>query len=225
MNKKFSPVFLFFALIFATCLIVANIVEQKLIRLGPFEATAGLLIFPLSYVVNDLIAEVWGYRAMRALIWYAFFMNFIAVAIFHIAIYVPGSANFAHQQAFALVLGNTLLITVASFVAFLVGSFLNAYVMSKMKIARRGHSFSLRAVVSTLAGEGADSVVFFSIAFGLYLPAKTLIILIVTQIAMKTIYEIIVLPLTVQVVKFVKKREQTDIFDDGISYNPFVNNN
>ncbi|MDR2823793.1 MAG: queuosine precursor transporter [Prevotellaceae bacterium] len=223
MSKKYSTTFLFFALLFATCLIVANIVEQKLIKIGPFEATAGLLIFPLSYVVNDLIAEVWGYRTMRTLIWYGFLMNFIAVAIFHIAIFVPSSANFAGQEAFSLVLGNTLRITAASFVAFLIGSFLNAYVMSKMKIAQGGRGFSLRAIVSTIIGESGDSLVFFSIAFGGILPLKTLAVLILTQIAMKTLYEIIVLPLTTQVVKFVKKREEVDIFDQGISYNPFKN--
>lgn len=221
MNRKFSPTYLFFALIFATCLIVANIVEQKLIKIGPFEATAGLLIFPLSYVVNDLIAEVWGYRAMRTLIWYGFLMNFIAVAVFHLAIIVPPSANFTNHEAFALVMGNTLRLTAASFVAFLIGSFLNAYVMSKMKIIQHGHRFSLRAVVSTLVGESADSIVFFTFAFSGLLPVKTLIILILTQTAMKTCYEIMILPLTTQIVKSVKKREQTDIFDNNISYNPF----
>jgi len=221
MNKKFSQTYLFFALLFATCLIVANIVEQKLITIGPFEATAGLLIFPLSYVVNDLIAEVWGYKAMRTLIWYGFLMNFIAVAVFHLAIFMPPSENFTNQEAFSLVMGNTLRLTAASFIAFLTGSFLNAYIMSKMKIAQGGRGFSLRAIVSTIVGEGADSVVFFTVAFGGILSVKALITLVLTQTAMKTCYEIIILPLTTQIVKFVKKREQTDIFDNDISYNPF----
>jgi len=221
MNKKYSQTFLFFALIFATCLIVANIVEQKLIKIGPIEATAGLLIFPISYIVNDLVAEVWGYRAIRTLIWYGFLMNFIAVGVFHLAIILPPSVNFQSQEAFSLVMGNTLRITAASFVAFLIGSFLNAYVMSKMKIAQRGRGFSLRAVVSTLAGEGADSIVFFSIAFSGIIPVKSLIILILTQTTMKTCYEIVILPVTTQIVKFVKKREKTDIYDNDISYNPF----
>ncbi|MDR2840146.1 MAG: VUT family protein, partial [Paludibacter sp.] len=116
---------------------------------------------------------------------------------------------------------NTLRITLASFVAFLFGSFVNAYVMSKMKILQHGRGFSLRAIVSTLAGEGIDSLVFFSIAFSGILPIKTLIILILTQIGMKTSYEIIVLPITTQLVKFVKKREKENVFDYDISYNPF----
>lgn len=221
MNKKYSPTYLFLSLLFATCLIVANIVEQKLITIGPFEATAGLLIFPISYVVNDLIAEVWGYRAIRTIIWYGFLMNFIAVAIFRLAIILPSSENFTNQEAFSFVMGNTLRLTIASFIAFLTGSFLNAYIMSKMKIAQAGRGFSLRAIVSTLGGEGADSLVFFSIAFSGIIPLKSLILLILTQTAMKTFYEIIILPLTTQIVKFVKKHEQTNIFDNDISYNPF----
>lgn len=207
-------------LLFTTCLIVANIVEQKLIAVGPIEATAGLLIFPVSYIVNDLIAEVWGYRKARLIIWYGFLMNFVAVAVFRLSILVPGSDNFHHQEAFGMVLGNTTRITAASFVAFLFGSFLNAYVMSRMKILQRGRGFSFRAVLSTVIGEGADSLVFFFIAFWGILSLHDLSVLILTQIAMKTAYEIIALPLTNILVKWVKKKEQTDVYDTDISYNP-----
>ena len=119
MKKQVSVAYLVSGLLFSTCLI---------------EATAGLLIFPISYIVNDIIAEVWGYRKARLIIWYGFLMNFLAVAVFRLSILVPGSENFTHQEAFSLVMGNTLRITIASFIAFLIGSFLNAFVMSKMKI-------------------------------------------------------------------------------------------
>ena len=207
-------------LLFTTCLIVANIVEQKLISIGPIEATAGLLIFPVSYIINDIIAEVWGYRKARLIIWYGFLMNFLTVIIFRLSIVVPGSENFSHQEAFQLVLGNTERISLASFIAFLIGSFLNAMVMSKMKLFQKGRNFSLRAVVSTLVGEGADSLVFFTIAFAGVIPNKDLMTLILTQTAMKTGYEILVLPLTNVIVRWVKRKEQEDVFDEGISYNP-----
>ena len=207
-------------MLFTVCLIVSNIVEQKLIQIGPIEATAGLLIFPISYIINDLIAEVWGYRKVRLIIWNGFLMNFLAILIFRLSISVPGSVNFSHQDAFALVLGNTERITIASFIAFLFGSFLNAFVMSKMKIMQKGRGFSLRAVVSTLVGEGADSVVFFTIAFSGIIPANEMIKFILIQIALKTAYEIIALPLTNILVKWVKKKENTDIYDKSISYNP-----
>lgn len=221
MKKQVSVAYLVSGLLFTTCLIVANIVEQKLIQIGPIEATAGLLIFPISYIVNDIIAEVWGYRKARLIIWYGFLMNFLAIAVFRLSIIVPGSENFTHQDALALVLGNTTRITIASFIAFLIGSFLNAYVMSRMKILQKGRNFSLRAVLSTLVGEGADSLVFFSIAFYAVIPNDDLLILMLTQTAMKTGYEILVLPLTNRIVKWVKKKENEDVYDDDISYNPF----
>ncbi|MDX9918999.1 MAG: queuosine precursor transporter [Paludibacter sp.] len=220
MKKQVSVAFMAAGLLFTVCLIVANIIEQKLIRIGPIEATAGLLIFPVSYIVNDLIAEVWGYRKARLIIWYGFAMNFLAVVIFRLSIWVPGSENFTHGDAFDLVLGNTLRITLASFAAFLVGSFLNAYVMSKMKILQRGRGFSIRAVVSTIIGEGADSIVFFTLAFYAIIPTKDMLVLVATQTAMKTAYEIIILPLTNVIVKRVKKIEGVDVYDEDISYNP-----
>ena len=220
MKKQVSVAFMVCGLLFTVCLIVANIVEQKLISIGGFEATAGLLIFPISYIINDLIAEVWGYRKVRLIIWNGFLMNFLAVLIFRLSIWAPGSANFTNQAAFELVLGNTERITAASFVAFLFGAFLNAYVMSKMKIMQHGRGFSIRAVVSTLVGEGADSMVFFTLAFTGVIPPHDLWILILTQTAMKTGYEIVALPLTNFLVKWVKKHEETDVYDNGISYNP-----
>ena len=100
MKKQVSVAFMACGLLFTTCLIVANIVEQKLISIGPIEATAGLLIFPVSYIINDIIAEVWGYRKARLIIWYGFLMNFLTVIIFRLSIVVPGSENFSHQEAF-----------------------------------------------------------------------------------------------------------------------------
>ena len=221
MNKQVSVTFMIFGMLFTVCLIVANIVGQKLITVGGIDVTAGLLIFPVTYIINDLIAEVWGYRKMRLIIWTGFLMNFFVVLIFRISIWAPASHNFMNQQAFELVLRSTERITVASFIAFLFGSFLNAYVMSKMKILQHGRHFSIRAVASTIVGEGADSLVFFTIAFSGILNRHQLLFLILTQTALKTGYEIIALPLTNYIVNKVKKIENTNAFDNKISYNPF----
>jgi len=220
MKKQVSVTFMVLGMLFTVCLIVSNIVEQKLIQIGPIEATAGLLLFPITYIVNDLIAEVWGYRKVRLIIWNGFLMNFLAVLVFRLSIWVPGSENFTNQASFELILGNTQRIVMASFVAFLFGAFLNAYVMSKMKIMQHGRGFSIRAIVSTLLGEGADSIVFFIIAFSGVIPFNDLWMLILTQTGMKTVYEIIALPITNILVKWVKKKEQVDVFDYSISYNP-----
>jgi queuosine precursor transporter len=148
-------------------------------------------------------------------------MNFLAVLFFHLSIWAPGSENFTHQSAFQLVLGNTLRLVAASFVAFLIGSFLNAFVMSRMKILQKGRDFSLRAVASTVVGEGADSCVFFILAFWGVIPNASLFTLILTQMVLKTSYEILILPLTNVVIKWVKKVEEVDVFDTDVSYNPF----
>jgi len=220
MKKQVSVAFMVLGMLFTVCLIVSNIVEQKLILIGPYEATAGLLLFPITYIVNDLIAEVWGYRKVRLIIWNGFLMNFLAVLVFKLSIWVPGSENFTNQTAFASVLGNTERMVIASFIAFLFGAFLNAFVMSKMKILQKGRGFSIRAIVSTIVGEGADSLVFFFIAFSGVIPLNDLWMLILTQTAMKTGYEIFALPITNFLVKWVKKREGIDVYDTGVSYNP-----
>ena len=221
MNKQVPVVFMIFGMLFTVCLIVANIVGQKLITVGGIDITAGLLIFPVTYIINDLIAEVWGYRKMRLIIWSGFMLNFFAVIVFRISIWAPASANFPFQQAFKIILHNSERITVASFIAFLFGSFLNAYVMSKMKILQRGRHFSIRAIASTIVGEGADSLVFFTIAFSGILHRHELMIMILTQTGLKTAYEILALPVTNYIVKRVKRNEKTDVFDTKISYNPF----
>ncbi|MBQ9200893.1 MAG: queuosine precursor transporter [Bacteroidales bacterium] len=221
MKKTLSVTYMLCGLMFTTCLIVANIIEQKLIHIGPVEATAGLLIFPVSYILNDVIAEIWGYRKARLIIWGGFAMNFLAVFFFQLSIWAPGSEHFTHQEAYTMVLGSTLRITLASFVAFLCGSFVNAYVMSRMKLRDQGRHFSWRAIVSTLFGEGCDSLVFFHLAFLGLVPYPAIIKLVLTQTLMKTCYEILVLPLTNLVVNKLKNWEQTDTYDHEISYNPF----
>lgn len=220
MPKQVSVAYMICGLIFTVCLIVSNIVEQKLITIFGVECTAGLLIFPVSYIINDLIAEVWGYRKARFIIWNGFLLNFLVVIVFQLSIAMPGSPHFSNQQAFESILGNTTRIVIASFIAFLCGSFLNAYVMSRMKILQRGKGFSLRAIASTIIGEGADSLIFFSIAFWGIVPVDGLLKLILTQTLLKTAYEVIALPLTNIIVRKVKKMEHTDVYDNDISYNP-----
>lgn len=221
MKKSVSIAFMLCGLLFAVCLVVSNIIEQKTINIGPIEATAGLIIFPISYIINDLITEVWGFRKARLVIWLGFALNFLAVGFFQLSILLPGSENFTHQPAFSLVLGNTLRLSTASFVAFLCGSFLNAYVMSRMKLLHKDRFFSVRAIASTIVGESTDSLIFFSIAFYGILPNHDLLILIFTQMGMKTFYEILILPITNKIVRWLKNFENIDTYDTNISYNPF----
>jgi uncharacterized integral membrane protein (TIGR00697 family) len=179
------------------------------------------LLFPISYIINDCITEVWGFKKARLVIWCGFAMNFFIVGVAQLAVILPSAPVWKGGESFNFVFGMTPRIVAASLCAFLVGSFLNAYVMSKMKVLYGGRHFSLRAIVSTIAGESVDSLIFFPLAFGGLIPLNTLFILIGTQTALKSLYEIIVLPVTVRVVRYVKKIEGNDAYDSSVSFNPF----
>lgn len=218
MNKKFSFTFLLLAVSFSVFLILANILEVKIVDLGFMTATGGLIVFPMSYIINDCIVEVYGFRLARLTIWLGFFMNLLSVILIHIAIALPADVSWQGQDAFVATFGSSARILMASFVAMICGSMVNAYVMSKMKLGQQGRNFSLRAVSSTLFGETVDSLVFFPIAFYGVLPNTTLVALICTQAGMKTAYEIVVLPLTVRVVRYLKRKEELDVYDYKVSY-------
>ena len=205
--------------LFNVCLVASNLLETKVIQLGPVTATAGLIVFPISYIINDCIAEVWGFKKARLIIWCGFVMNFLTIGFARLAILLPAAPFWAGEESFNFVFGLAPRIALASLIAFLVGSFLNAYIMSKMKIATQGKHFSLRAIVSTLIGESADSLLFFPIAFGGLIPAYELLTMMGIQACLKSLYEVIILPVTVRVVKYIKKTDQTDVYDRGISYN------
>ncbi len=221
MRKQVSVLFLLTAVLFAASLLIANILASKIILIGPWSAPAGVLIFPVSYIINDVIAEVWGYGKARLIIWAGFGVNMLAAVFFGLGIAFPAAPFYEHQEAFQTILGTSIRLVIASLVAYMAGSFLNAYVMSKFKVMTKGKGFSLRAIVSTLAGEGADSLLFILIAFTGIFPIGVILTMVVTQALIKTAYEIIILPITILVVKKVKEIEGVDTFDDQISYNPF----
>ncbi|KAA6345935.1 Inner membrane protein YhhQ [termite gut metagenome] len=219
MNSKVSVAFMLFGILFSVCLITSNLLETKIIQVFNITITGGLLVFPISYIINDCIVEVWGYKKARLIIWTGFIMNLFVIVVTQIAVAIPAASFWEGGEGFNFVFGMAPRITCASIIAFLVGSFLNAYVMSKMKIAGKGKSFSARAIWSTIAGETADSLIFFPIAFGGLVSLEELLTLMGIQIVLKSLYEVIVLPVTIRVVKAVKKIEKTDVYDTDISYN------
>ena len=211
--------FMLLGIVFCACLIASNLLETKIIQLGPVTITAGFLVFPISYIINDCIAEVWGFRKARLIIWIGFLTNFSMLALFQLAVALPSAPFWEGEAAFRFVFGLAPRIAVASLLAFLLGSFLNAYILSRMKISSRGKHFSARAVVSTLAGESADSMIFFPLAFGGLVPVEELLKLMAIQIFAKTAYEIVVLPVTIRIVNAIKQRENMDAYDTDVSYN------
>lgn len=214
-----SVSFMWLGILFCVCLISANLLATKQIMFGPFNITAGILVFPISYIVNDCIAEVWGFRKARFIIWTGFLMNFMFVFFGFLADLIPGAPYWDNAEGFHKLFGLAPRMAFASFLAFLVGSFLNAYVMSVMKVASGGKRFSLRAILSTVAGETADSLIFFPVALGGLVPVPNLLLMMCWQILLKTLYEIVVLPVTIRVVRYVKRTEGVDVYDRDISYN------
>ncbi len=218
MKQKVSVSFMLMGIVFNVCLIAANLLETKVIQLGSLTITAGLLVFPISYIINDCIAEVWGFRKARLIIWSGFVMNFFVVTLGLIAVSLPAAPFWEGEEHFNFVFGMAPRIVAASLMAFLVGSFLNAYVMSRMKIASRGRNFSARAIWSTVVGETADSLIFFPVAFGGVIAWRELVVMMGLQILLKSAYEVVILPVTIRVVKAVKRIDGSDVYDEGISY-------
>lgn len=208
-------------ILFCTCLIVSNLMAAKIFVVGDITLSAAVLLFPVSYILNDCIAEVWGYRKARLIIWTGFAINFLVMAVFQLAVLLPPSPHWEGAPHFDYIFGLAPRLAAASFVAFLAGSLVNAYVMSRMKLATNGRHFSLRAVVSTLLGEGVDSLIFFPCAYFGLLPLREMLIVMAGEVLLKVLYEIAVLPFTLRVVKFVKRMDGVDVYDEHISYNPF----
>ena len=218
-NQTVSVSFMLLGILFCVCLIAANLLEAKVVQVGAISITAGFIVFPVSYILNDCIAEVWGFRKARLIIWAGFAMNFFVILLAQAAVALPAAPFWNGDEHFNFVFGLAPRIAFASLTAFLVGSFINAYVMSRMKLASNGKNFSARAIVSTLFGESADSLIFFPIAFGGLIPFNELIKMMIVQAVAKTLYEIVVLPVTIRVVRYVKKVDGSDVYDTNVSYN------
>lgn len=217
-KKTVSVLFMLFSILFCVCLITANVLETKQISVGPFNITGGLIVFPISYIINDCVCEVWGYGKARMLIWIGFAMNFLFVTFGVLCDLLPAAPYWDNEAGFHAIFGLAPRIAAASFVAFIIGSFVNAYVMSRMKISSGGRNFSARAILSTVYGETADSLIFFPLALGGVVPLRELPILIISQVVLKTLYEILVLPVTIRVVRATKRYEGEDVYDNNVNY-------
>ena len=187
--------------VFTACMIVSNIIAGKTFDFFSFVLPCGVVIFPIVYVVNDVLAEIYGYEKARRVIILGFFMNLIAVICYNITIWLPAPVFFENSEAFSVVLGSTFRLLIAGFAAYLVGSLVNARLMVYLKKWDEKKLF-VRCILSTLFGEGMDALIFIT------MPTDALIVMIVAQALFKTAYEIIVYPLTKVVI--VRVRELPD---------------
>jgi len=215
-----KPSWLFVAVgaFFVTSLVVANILAVKLVEVSGQVFPAGLVVFPLAYILGDVLTEVYGFRAARAMIWLGFACNLLAIVAIQAAIHLPAAGFWHNQEAYETTLGTTWRLFLASLAAYLVGELANAAVLARMKVATRGRWLWTRTIGSTIVGEGLDSLIFVTIAFagtgaGLANP-------ILTTWLIKVGYETAATPLTYWVVNYLKRHEGIDVYDTGTSFTP-----
>jgi len=210
-NRQVSFIYMWLGVVFTTCIVAANILETKVVEVGPITLTGGLLCFPVSYIIGDVVSEVYGFKSMLRLITMGLLMNLLVVVLGNIAAILPSPDYWEGEEGFNFIFSFAPRITFASFLAFVVGSVVNSKIMEQMHHKHGEKYFCVRAIWSTILGEGADSVVFFPIAFGGILPFRELVELVLLQLCLKTAYEILILPITVRVVRFVNKLESKDL--------------
>lgn len=209
-QKKTSNLKVVLTVLFVSCLLIGNVIAAKQIAL-PFgiTMTGAVIIFPITYILSDIFSEVYGYRWSRFSCYLAFTMNLLMVIVFDLVIKTPAPEYWGNQAAFQTVLGGTPRVLIASLSAFVVGDLVNDKVFCKLKKrhpdSRKG--FEIRAVVSSFLGETVDSAIFLPIAFVGQMPLGTLVLMLFTQVAIKTAYEVLVLPLTTILVKLIERGE------------------
>jgi uncharacterized integral membrane protein (TIGR00697 family) len=212
--------FVVVATLFVTCLITSNIIIAKQISIGGIILPAAIIIFPISYIIGDVLTEVYGYRQARRVIWLGFLCNLVAVLAIWIAKILPPAPVFEAQNDYERILGSTPRFLLASFVAYLAGEFTNSVVLSKMKLMTKGRWLWSRTIGSTLVGQGVDTVVVLAIAFVGVLPFSVLGIMMFFHWLVKCVYEAVATPLTYVVVGYLKRKEGIDVYDYGVDFNP-----
>jgi uncharacterized integral membrane protein (TIGR00697 family) len=214
------------ASLFTGALIISNIVAVKIANFsgvsGPIDEyflPAAVVVFPLSYIIGDILTEVYGYQAARRVIWSAFLANALAVVAIVAAQRVPAAPFWQDEGAYKAILGQTWRIVSASFLAFLVGEFANSMVLARMKIATSGRFLWTRTIGSTIVGEGLDSAIFITIAFA-GKEGVMLWPLIWKQWLFKVVFETLFTPVTYAAVTILKRLEGIDVYDSGTNLNP-----
>jgi uncharacterized integral membrane protein (TIGR00697 family) len=220
--SNITPRFLIITVLFVTCLLVSNITAVKLIDVWGYVIPGAIVIFPISYIIGDVLTEVYGFAKARTVIWLGFGANLCAIGTFALVGILPAAGFWEGGDAYSATLGATPRILAASFVAYLLGEFANSYILARLKVATAGRHLWMRTLGSSVVGQTLDSTVFITIAFWGLFPNDVLVTLIATQIVFKLGYEVLATPVTYAVVNWLKKAEGVDHFDRATSLNPFA---
>lgn len=212
--------------VFVAVLVLIPAASSKIFALGPLRLPGGTVVFPLVFILNDVLTEVYGYEASRRVIWTGLVCQLLAALTYLLVQLLPPAPFWPHQAAYDAVLGFAPRVAVASATAYLCGEFLNSYILSKMKFrqgGRRGAHQGSRFLLSTIAGEAADSLLFVTVAYAGAIPLRELVETLITLYVVKVLYEAAALPASLRFANWVKKVEQVDWIDhpNELNYNPF----
>jgi len=229
---------------FVAILLLSNLIgAAKLSNVGGVQFGAGILFFPVSYVLGDVLTEVYGYANARRCVWVGFFalvfmafMSFVVVAMppaadwgcaasadpLYGSVVKATDAGTVCQSTYVSVFGSTWRIVLASLLAFWAGEFVNSFVLAKMKVWTSGKHLWSRTIGSTIFGEGVDSLIFYPVAFLGTWTTQSVLLVMVTNWAMKVAWEVVLTPATYAVVGFLKRREGVDVFDSDTDFSPFA---
>ncbi len=219
-KKTYSSSFIVISGIYIACLLISNLIAGKLWQIANgIVVPAAVILFPVTYIIGDILTEVYGFKKAKTVIWLGFACSFFAVMIYSITIILPSPEYFANSDAYRAVLGTAPRVAVASFVGYLLGEFSNSVVLSKLKVKTKGKRLWFRTILSTVIGEGFDTVIFITISFWGTMGTSDLITMMVGQYLFKVCYEALFTPVTYVVINWVKKKEDIDTFDYNIKYN------
>lgn len=217
-QKKQLHIYEILAGLFVMTLIVSNIASIKVVAIGPLVFDAGTILFPLSYIVGDIVTEVYGYRKMRSLLYVGVVSLILTMTTFWVVQILPASLDWPNQVAYESILGVVWRIVLASVTALFLGEIMNAYVMARMKVRSKGKNLWVRMISSSVVGSAIDTVVFSTVAFLGTMPFDALAQLMITVFLIKITTEVIVSPLTIKIINIVKRREKIDTYEQPATY-------
>ena len=219
---KDSRAYTLIAVLFAAVLIVSNVASSKLTSFWGLTLDAGTVLFPLSYIFGDILTEVYGYAATRRVIWMGFVSALLASLVFMCVGALPPAPEWGNQGSYESILGLTPRIVLASLVAYLVGQFVNSYVLARMKVRMAGRHLWMRTIGSTLVGELLDSAIFVLVAFSGVFAAPIIVSLVVSNYIFKVAVEALFTPITYRAVGYLKRLEGVDAYDRDTDFTPFA---
>ena len=219
---KITKHYLLLTIVFTSVLIVSNITGMKISQFGNFHLSAAVLLFPITYIISDILTEVYGFAASRTVIWLAIIANMIVVMAAYGLCFVPPSEEWHHQESFDLIFRFSPIIFIASIISYLFGEFINSFILAKLKIITKGKYFFMRAILSTIVSAAVDTTLFNSIAFLNILPIAVVLNVMLSEFCFKLLIEVLVFPITKIAVNYLKKADKIDYYDNKTTFNPFT---